>query len=127
MSRRWVVNASPLILLGKVGQLELLMDLSDELIIPRAVVQEVAVKPDGRRAIAQVTSFPATQARDDVAVPFSVSVWDLGSGESQVLAMAHDTESSRAGRLGGMSMCSNSRGSRDKLTTPICEATAKAA
>lgn len=47
MSRRWVVNASPLILLGKVDQLQLLRDLTDELIIPEGVVQEVGVRPDG--------------------------------------------------------------------------------
>ena len=44
MSRRWVVNASPLILLGKIDQLSLLEDLTDELIIPKGVAQEVQVK-----------------------------------------------------------------------------------
>jgi hypothetical protein len=39
MSRRWVVNASPLILLGKVRQVVLLRDLADELIVPGAVAQ----------------------------------------------------------------------------------------
>lgn len=45
MSRRWVVNASPLILLGKVGQVTLLNELSEELVVPEAVAREVA----GRR------------------------------------------------------------------------------
>ena len=31
MSSRWVVNASPLILLGKIDHLHLLRDLTDEL------------------------------------------------------------------------------------------------
>ncbi len=38
MSSRWVVNASPLILLGKVDQLHLLQALTEELIIPEGVV-----------------------------------------------------------------------------------------
>ncbi len=95
MSRRWVVNASPLILLGKIGRLELLRDLSDELIIPGAVVREVAAKPDGQRAIEQVASFPTAQTEGGIVVPSSVSVWDLGRGESQVLAMAQGAANSR--------------------------------
>lgn len=34
MTRWWVANASPLILLGKVGQIVLLRDLADELAAP---------------------------------------------------------------------------------------------
>lgn len=45
--RRWVVNASPLILLGKTGQVELLGALADQVAIPRAVADEVGAKSDG--------------------------------------------------------------------------------
>ncbi len=51
MSSRWVVNASPLILLGKIYRLHLLRDLAGELIIPRGVADEVRVKPDGQQAL----------------------------------------------------------------------------
>ncbi|MCB2262430.1 MAG: hypothetical protein LGR52_05750 [Candidatus Thiosymbion ectosymbiont of Robbea hypermnestra] len=44
--RHWVVNASPLILLGKTGYLGLLGALADQVAIPRAVTGEVgAVVP----------------------------------------------------------------------------------
>lgn len=41
-SRRWVVNASPLIVLGKIGQLELLGSLAESIVVPRSVTGEVA-------------------------------------------------------------------------------------
>ena len=41
MAERWVVNASPVILLGKAGVIHLLPDLCDELVVPAGVVAEV--------------------------------------------------------------------------------------
>jgi hypothetical protein len=43
--RKWVVNASPVILLGKVGHLGLLETVCAQLIIPAAVVAEVCAEP----------------------------------------------------------------------------------
>ena len=37
MSDHWVVNASPLILLCKVEQQQLLFDLSEQIVVPQAV------------------------------------------------------------------------------------------
>lgn len=45
MRRRWVVNASPLILLVKAGHERLLYELSSELVIPRGVATEIAQGP----------------------------------------------------------------------------------
>jgi predicted nucleic acid-binding protein len=45
MGEIWVVNASPLIALGKVGQLDLLSGLSQDLLLPEPVVQEILVGP----------------------------------------------------------------------------------
>ena len=41
MAERWVVNASPLILLGKAEIVHLLPSLCDELVVPLGVVAEV--------------------------------------------------------------------------------------
>ena len=41
MSKRWVVNTSPLILLHKINYLSLLTELSEELVIPKAVIDEL--------------------------------------------------------------------------------------
>jgi len=96
MSRRWVANASPLILLGKVGQTRLLRDLADELLIPEAVAREVGVKGDGERMLQELLSSPSVSLAGEIAVPKDVEVWDLGRGESEVLAQAMITEGSRA-------------------------------
>ncbi len=42
---RWVINASPLILLGKVEQIQLLGALAGEIAVPRAVIRGVSAKP----------------------------------------------------------------------------------
>jgi len=44
MTNLWVVDSSPLIVLGKAGQLELLAKLAEKLVVPAAVVREVAVR-----------------------------------------------------------------------------------
>ena len=41
----WVVNASPLILLGKIGRLGLLTALPERLMVPFAVEEEIAAGP----------------------------------------------------------------------------------
>jgi len=41
MIRRWVIDSSPLILLSKIGQVALLHELPDEMVIPAGVAQEI--------------------------------------------------------------------------------------
>ena len=96
MSRRWVVNASPLILLGKIGHVALLGELSDELILPEAVAQEVGAKPEGERVLAIVASLPGTRIEATVTLSSGLAAWDLGQGESQVIALATALPGSRA-------------------------------
>src|SRR6266536_2175092 len=45
VKNNWVVNASPLILLAKVKHLELLLKLSNTLVIPASVVTEIKTGP----------------------------------------------------------------------------------
>jgi len=81
-----VVNASPLILLCKVGRVELLRRLCRMVCVPEGVVAEIKAVPDD----------PASGAIDTcdwlrrvaVVVPDSVKAWDLGRGESEVIAHA---------------------------------------
>ncbi len=96
MSRRWVANASPLILLGKVGQLSLLCQLADELVVPEMVVREVSAKPDGEEAIDELAGISGVRIEPDRSVSKVIEAWDLGPGESQVLAASEGSASSRA-------------------------------
>lgn len=96
MSRRWVVNASPLILLGKIGHIALLSELSDEVIIPESVVREIGAKPEGEGTLAAIASLSGARVEDDIPVPSDLAAWSLGRGESQVLALAETTPGCRA-------------------------------
>jgi predicted nucleic acid-binding protein len=88
VARRWVVNASPLILLSKVGKLDLIDALASEVAIPAAVVDELEDGPGddpsrrAAQAIANARILPAE------SVDPLVERWDLGAGESGVLTFA---------------------------------------
>ncbi|MBC8263357.1 MAG: DUF3368 domain-containing protein [Anaerolineales bacterium] len=86
MTERWVLNASPLIVLARVGQEHLFHILTDELAIPRAVAVEIEAGPandPARQAIAG-GYFAIVEA---IPVP-EVLAWDLGAGETAVLSYA---------------------------------------
>lgn len=86
-----VVNASPLIVLARIGHIHLITDVSPNLVVPSGVVHELMqgshsdparqwIMRDGQRYIRQV------KQTDEL-----VAAWDLGLGESQVItyALAH--------------------------------------
>jgi predicted nucleic acid-binding protein len=86
--RRWVVNASPLILLGKVEQIQLLGALAGEIAVPRAVIREVSAKPDGEPTVQTLTALEFAIVVDDEDPPANILSWDLGPGETQVISHA---------------------------------------
>jgi predicted nucleic acid-binding protein len=75
MSRRWVVNASPLILLGKVGHITLFRDLSDELVIPEAVVREIGAKSEGERVLAEIASLSGVHVEAEIPISADLAAW----------------------------------------------------
>jgi len=85
VSEVWILDASPLIALGRVGQIGLLDALADQWWVPEAVAEEVAAGPDdpARQAVAA----RAKQQRP-VVVPAELSEWGLGRGEGAVVALA---------------------------------------
>jgi predicted nucleic acid-binding protein len=88
VTERWVINASPLILLGKAGQLSWLPELG-ELVIPQAVADEIMAGSEDDSA-RQWLAFGKgkTFVTPDAPVPSELGAWDLGSGETSVLAWA---------------------------------------
>lgn len=92
---RWVVNASPLILLGKVEQIQLLGALAEQIAVPRAVIREVSAKPDGERSVQTLTAFESAIIVDDEVPPANILSWDLGFGETQVISHAVANTSDR--------------------------------
>lgn len=85
---RFVVNASPLIFLGQIGQLPLLTTLAQEVVIPMAALAEVAAGDPEGSLVQAIESQRTLHLAPDVPLPDLVAGWDLGAGESQVLALA---------------------------------------
>lgn len=88
MSERWVVNASPLILLAKVNHLDLLDQLNESFVVPEAVVAEILAGPpdDPARIFLEKGSVSTVT----VSPHPLVVAWDLGAGETAVLSHALD-------------------------------------
>jgi predicted nucleic acid-binding protein len=86
MAERWVLNASPIIVLARVGKEHLLDDLTDEVVVPRAVAEEIEAGPANDPARRSVTGGQFTVV--DVAPASEILAWDLGAGETAVLSYA---------------------------------------
>jgi predicted nucleic acid-binding protein len=95
VSERWITDASPLIILSKVGKAELLSEIPGELLIPEAVAEEVLQGPPGDPARLLLESgFGQRQAPEEI--PPRVLAWGLGRGETETLALASAESSGRA-------------------------------
>lgn len=85
----WIINASPLILLGKIKRLKILEALAPSFVIPAAVFSEILAGPDHDPAKAWIKSLRiSSHVVTDAPVPNEFLAWDLGAGETAVLALA---------------------------------------
>jgi predicted nucleic acid-binding protein len=89
MDRKWVLNASPLISLAKIGQLQLIEELCPNPIIPRGVAQEIFQGPDHDPAKQWLAGVGKNWIREVAGVNPAIIAWDLGQGESEVLSWAY--------------------------------------
>jgi predicted nucleic acid-binding protein len=83
----WVVNASPLIVLGKIGQLDLLTQLPKDIVVPSAVADEIKAGPenDAARLAIEARMFRLVDVQEPTP---ELAAWDLGLGETAVLSFA---------------------------------------
>jgi predicted nucleic acid-binding protein len=91
VDRTLVVNASPLILLARIDRLELLASLAKLLVLPEAVIREIQAGSHRDETADKIKNLPSVLQVADRPVPDRIRLWDLGAGESQVLA--HGLES----------------------------------
>ncbi|MBM4319282.1 MAG: DUF3368 domain-containing protein [Deltaproteobacteria bacterium] len=86
MPETLVVNASPLMLLARIEQLELLRVLQGPVCVPRAVLRELEAgnEPDG--AADAVRAAPWLTMVEDIDPSERLLSWELGAGETQVIA-----------------------------------------
>lgn len=87
MAETWVVNASPLIVLGKAGRLALIDELCDAAFLPDAVATEILAGPADDPARLSVTAGWGRRVSPR-QIPASLVEWGLGAGETAVLAVA---------------------------------------
>jgi predicted nucleic acid-binding protein len=83
-----VVNASPLICLSRAGLADLLQQAAQTIVVPAAVAREILAR--GPRDVTAATLASSTWLKqvDVPAIPPGILAWDLGDGESSVLAWA---------------------------------------
>jgi predicted nucleic acid-binding protein len=86
--KRVVINASPLIVLFKSQQADLLPQLFSEIIVPVGVWDEVTGTAQNDAASRQLSKVPWAQRVEIGEIPPEVAAWDLGKGESEVLSLA---------------------------------------
>jgi predicted nucleic acid-binding protein len=85
----WIVDASPLILLGKIHRLDLLVKLCPSFVIPTAVSLEILAGPDSDPAKVWIRSESiCARVAPITPVPVKIIAWDLGAGETSVIALA---------------------------------------
>ncbi len=85
---RWVVNASPVILLAKLGWTDLLLRLPERTIIPQNAATEILAGPAADPGRLWLENQPPGLVQPDKHLPLEIASWDLGAGESAVLAWA---------------------------------------
>ncbi len=90
-----VVNSSPLIQLTACHRLELLQQLAGEVLVPNAVLRELRAGKQRDRVAETVAAAPWITFHEGLRLPQAVASWDLGAGESQVLAVAASREKHR--------------------------------
>jgi predicted nucleic acid-binding protein len=87
LAEKWVVNASPVIALARIGQVELLTQLPARAVTPRAVADELLQAPEGDPARRAVESSLFRIVKTPTPPP-ELLAWDLGKGETSVLTYA---------------------------------------
>ena len=86
--RRWVVNASPLIVLADIECLSFLVSLCADVIVPSAVAQEIYAGPTKDAAQRWLGGEGQAFIREVQMLDPTILAWGLGAGESQVLTWA---------------------------------------
>ncbi|MEI2582449.1 DUF3368 domain-containing protein [Scytonema sp. PRP1] len=93
---RVIINSSPLIVLFKSQQAELLPQLFAEILVPSGVFEEVTMAGEDDAASRQLPGISWIKRVEITGLAPEVAAWDLGKGESQVLSLALKTSANSA-------------------------------
>ena len=86
MHRVLAVDASPLILLGKISRLDLLLTISNRVVVPEVVLGELEAAEARDRLGLVVGSLVGFSVEPSRAIPEEVARWKLGAGEAAVVS-----------------------------------------
>lgn len=90
---RVVCDTSPLILLAKIGRLELLFRLYDQVVIPISVLDEITARStEETTAIVSLVENQTLEIQRGSPEVLERVPADLGAGEREVIALAMETE-----------------------------------
>ena len=88
MPKKWVVNASPIIALARINKVTLLIELCDELLIPKGVAEEIDRGTEDDSAKIWLQEFGGAYVKDVGLIDPVIRAWDLGRGETEVINWA---------------------------------------
>jgi predicted nucleic acid-binding protein len=89
VAERPAVNASPLIFLSQAGLLDMLRLEAAEIVVPQSVAQEIQRKGPDDITVQAIESASWLTVIEVLPIPDTIRAWDLGEGESAVLAWGH--------------------------------------
>jgi predicted nucleic acid-binding protein len=83
------VNASLLIYLARAGLLDFLQLVAETVVVPAAVTDEIRRRGPTDITVQALQNTAWIVRIDDLPIPRVIQAWDLGEGESAVLAWAY--------------------------------------
>lgn len=89
MAERPAVNCSPLLFFSKAGLLDLLQIAGPELVVPRPVFDELNAHGASDPSLSAIKKTDWLIVIDAPEAPPPIQAWDLGPGESSVLAWGY--------------------------------------
>ncbi len=92
MIQTWVVDASPLIILGKAGLLKTLSPLAEQWVVPETVLREVAKKSAVEPLLLQLAERAKVESRQARIISPIVAAWNLDASETEVMSLALEQE-----------------------------------
>src|SRR5207249_10658185 len=90
VNEAWVLNASPIILFGRIDRLDLIDRLAPRLMIPDTVIDEIRGGRSEDVSARIGLDFADPYRAADLPVPHNIAHWDLGRGETQVITQSLD-------------------------------------
>jgi predicted nucleic acid-binding protein len=91
-----VVNASPLIFLARAGLLDFLQLVAETLMVPTSVLMEIQRRGPTDITAQALRNMTWIVCIEDPPIPRLIQAWNLGEGESAVLAWAYTNPGTEA-------------------------------